>query len=110
MKIYKYSFSDGESIDAKYSKFSLELPVGSRILKVAGLKTDNSSYIWALVDPEKEKEKVNFWALGTGQDVDPEIINNPNVKPIGTVIWDDKEFTLVWHFFYELTESMLKNE
>ena len=88
--IYKYEIPiDGE--------FTLELPLGARILSVQaqpqdGLLMNNDKvFIWAIVNPYNEKIKRKFHVHGTG---------NPlydHYKYIGTFqVYNGR---LVWHLF-----------
>lgn len=58
-KVFKYTFQ-GER------EFSLDLPKGAQILKV-DTDVDNEYCIWALVDPDAEKENRNFVIFMTGE-------------------------------------------
>ena len=65
----------------------LMMPKDAQILTVQ--VQDEKVYLWALVDPENEREPVTIRAFGTGWE-----INHEGVY-IGTV----QLLTLVWHFF-----------
>lgn len=54
----------------------------------------NDIYLWALVDPSKEKVKHTFFCFGTGQPI-PETQYDVPKKHIATV----QQGTFVWHFF-----------
>ena len=67
----------------------IEMPKEAKIITVQQQDSFNTC-IWAIVDPEAEREKRMFSVIGTGEDFDP-----TKRKYIGT--WKDSIF--VWHLF-----------
>lgn len=59
-KIFKYKLQ-------VTSKQTIEMPVGAEILSVQFQRQD--LFVWALVDPDAEKEGRVFDIFGTGEDV-----------------------------------------
>jgi len=70
-------------------EFSLELPIGARILHVESQAGTNC--LWALVDPKAPKELRHFRLAGTGHPIDDYAIGDH----IAT--WQDGPY--VWHLF-----------
>lgn len=84
MQIWKYSLKNHEEV--------LEIPKGFKILSV--ISQYNNPTVYCLVDPETEKEKVEFFYFGTGWDL-TENVNNLDF--LGTVsTYND---SLIWHVF-----------
>jgi len=79
--IWKYAVSLGE--------FSLDLPKGAMVLSVRTL--GKKPYIWAMVNPEAEKEERKFFIVVTGENFEwyttIRVIGSYQVK------------TQVWHLF-----------
>ena len=74
------------------------MPKGAEILCV-GTQDHRSIMLWALVDPESEKEDRRFAVFGTGHP-----IFDTNLKYLGTAQWaNDPDprmaVFLVWHVF-----------
>lgn len=74
----------------------IEMPKGSRILDFQDMEIwgQKTGMIWALVNPDNEKEERRFRIVGTGNPLPQEIALNY----IGTVA---REF-YVWHLFEEI--------
>lgn len=71
-----------------------EMPKGAEILTVQS--QFNEPEIWALVDPEKEKETRRFAIIGTGHEI-PDVVSRNFKKYIGTYQLDNGNF--VFHVF-----------
>jgi hypothetical protein len=71
------------------------MPVGSQLLCVQ--MQNGIPCIWAIVDPEAPKEKVNIRVYGTGH----EIPEDAGLGYLGTV----QDGPFVWHFFNDLTPA-----
>lgn len=74
--------------------FSLEMPVGARILSVQAQR--GAPQMWILVDPDAQYEIVWFRVLGTGHEL-PEGVG---LEYVGT--WQAGGGELVWHLFREV--------
>lgn len=82
--IWKYSLTDKIN--------TIEMPKGAIILTVQSQK--DCPCIWALVNPEKIREKRVFNIYGTGHDIDCE-----NIEYVGT--FQACEEDLIFHVFEE---------
>ncbi len=90
MKVYKYVIKPGD-------RATIEMPKGAQILSVHDQGTD--IFVWALVDPEeRQMEEREFLIVATGQDRD----DIKNAKFIGTVLFAQFNFSLVFHVFEEV--------
>ena len=83
MRVYKYEVPVSDY-------FTIEMPVGARILSIQ--TQFKRTCIWALVDPNAEKQKRNFRLCGTGHIMDDSIL-----AFIGTCQIDNGQ--LVFHVF-----------
>ena len=70
--------------------YSISIPVGAEILTVQS--QNGGGCIWALVDPQSEKEKRHFETFGTGNP-----IPDATRKYIGT--YQQNAGSLIWHVF-----------
>ncbi|MCP6727329.1 MAG: hypothetical protein KJI69_04970 [Patescibacteria group bacterium] len=80
--IYKYPVGLGA--------FELELPKGYKILTVQ--MQGQEAFMWVVVNPENETEKVKFITRGTGHIYEPEM-----QEYIGT--FQMANGALIWHLF-----------
>lgn len=71
----------------------IEIPEDAQVLSVQG--QHGFLCLWAIVDPDKPKEKKRILLAGTGHPI-PE---DRNLKFIGTV--QEFEGELIWHIFEE---------
>lgn len=94
-KIWKYELPIRRSTDSGI--FSLEMPAGAQPLCV--MEQFGKNVLWAIVDPERDKEPKLFLRVGTGSDRSFDV---GKVKYIGT--YYEKSQRLVWHLF-ELLEK-----
>ena len=76
-------------------KFGLFMPKGAEILTVQTDGKNNHPTIWALVDPEQEKEERFFELLGTGHEIHGDM--GVERKYIGTYQYQNGDF--VGHIF-----------
>lgn len=77
----------------------IKLPKDSRILTVQ--QQQGTLCMWALVDPEKEREEYTVWVIGTGHPM-PEV---KYLHYIDTV--QQMNGALVWHIFIELKMGLM---
>lgn len=84
MKIYKYPIAISEN-------FTILMPLGAEILSFQA--QNDILNIWAAVWPNSSFEERKFSLLGTGFDIDMDLVK----KFIGTVQVMDGRF--VWHLF-----------
>ena len=82
--VYKYA------LPSPCDEFSLELPVGARVLRVAMQR--GARFLWARVDPLAPKEICWFRWAGTGHILSPDVWDH-----VGT--WEESDGALVWHLF-----------
>ena len=76
-------------------KFGLFMPKGAEILTVQTDGKNNHPTIWALVDPEQEKEELFFELFGTGHEIHGDM--GVERKYIGTYQYQNGDF--VGHIF-----------
>ena len=76
-------------------KFSIHMPKGAEILTVQTDEKNNHPTIWALVDPEQEKEVRFFELFGTGHEIHSDM--GVERKYIGTYQYQKGVF--VGHIF-----------
>lgn len=74
-------------------KQTIEMPIGAEILSVQGQA--DQGCIWALVDPDAEKEERIFEVYGTGHDINYDM--GVDRKHIGT--FQVMGGTLIFHVF-----------
>ena len=92
MKIWKFAVPIQREIE-------LRLPSGARILTVQ--TKDDEVNLWALVNPDADKETRHFEMYGTGHEVD----DAPNLNYVGTtqqaIAFDGVQTpsVFVWHIF-----------
>lgn len=80
-------------------RFTLQIPGGYSFLDVQVQRDgyDNEgAMLWALVDPEKPKEAVDFVLVGTGRSYPDE--DDGSFWHVGT--FQMRGGALVWHLFY----------
>jgi hypothetical protein len=89
--IWKYS-----TIEYGFAKsFTILMPKGAEILTIQRDEKNNHPTIWAMVDPDAEKEERNFELLGTGHEISFDM--GIERKYIGTYQYQNGEF--VGHIF-----------
>ena len=89
--IYKYEIPITD-------RFTLELPIGAKILTVQTRRGNTKGSIWAIVESKVEKETRTFRLFGTGHTFDM----GENYKYINT--FQTHGGCLVWHLFEELNK------
>jgi hypothetical protein len=77
------------------TNFGIFMPKGAEILTVQRDEKNNHPTIWALVDPEQEKEERFFELFGTGHEIPYDM--GVERKYIGTYQYQNGEF--VGHIF-----------
>jgi hypothetical protein len=74
---------------------AVEMPKGAEILTLQVDQKDGMPCIWAVVDPDAEKEYRTFLHVGTGQEVPWDTSGLAGLSYVGT--WQMKDF--VFHTF-----------
>jgi len=92
--IYKYSTIE----NGFQERFKISMPKGAEILCIQIDKKNNHPTIWALVDPNEEKEERHFELFGTGHPIPMDM--GIERKYIGTYQYQKGEF--VGHIFERL--------
>jgi len=90
MKVWKFLLPQMNSIKDSQFQFEVDMPEGSKPLHVA--MQGDGFYLWALCDPEADKEAVKMFCVGTGFGSVP-----GGSIYIGTV----SQGMYVWHIFRE---------
>jgi len=87
--IWKYSVGE-------QTKFTLNLPRGAQVLSVQEQREE--AQLWALVDPDEQRELRTFCIFGTGWDID-----DAGLAYLGT--FQVHGGTFVFHLFEKKTQA-----
>lgn len=100
--IYKYVLDTVPNVvGAPKIPYQIELPQGAKVLS-CGIQGGHSVCVWALVDPDvEEKVKTNFYVIGTGWPLSPELTEGWAF--LNTIMVEDGVF--VYHVFVEVDPS-----